>query len=93
LHYWLDRQCRLSGVNVCHIILGFWCDRSLKRNLVRFAHPPQAENNGIVEYWDHWCSICLKKPAKTLRLPLLYYDQDRHHVQPFWTNPSPMHLL
>jgi hypothetical protein len=28
-------------------------------------------------------NICLKKPAKTLLLPLLYYDPDRHHVQPF----------
>ncbi len=28
-------------------------------------------------------NICLKKPAKTLLLPLLYYDQDNHHVQPF----------
>jgi hypothetical protein len=26
-------------------------------NLVRFAHPPKAENNGTMEYWDHWCSI------------------------------------
>jgi len=29
-------------------------------NLVRFAHPPEAEHDGTMEYWVYSCSIWLK---------------------------------
>ena len=30
-------------------------------NLVRFAHPPEAEHDGTMEYWVHLCSMIAVK--------------------------------